>query len=685
MLAISAPLMLWAGPEAMTHDEARHLASRTGFGAAPVEVAALIGLSYDEGVAQILAKLQTEPGTPMPAWTESWSYPNDQIWALGNTAQELFFANRWLEIGQLKQWWLTEMVQTPSPLTEKLVLFWHDHFPTSFEDHQHPQWAADQNQLFRTHAAGNFADLASAILKDSSMLVYLTNTDNEREAPNENLAREYLELFTLGEGRGYTETDVTEAARALTGHTVNDFAAGEYVFDPKVHDTGEKTILGVTGRHTADDLPRIVMEDDAFGPFIVERLWRAFVSNAPDPAEVTRLTDIWRAADWEMKPLLRAMFLSDAFWATENRGTLVKSPVDLMVGAIRTLGIEVPYMDDLAWAVEDLGQNLFLPPNVGGWPEGTDWINDASASGRATMLTYMLDYDPAPREDAASMMMMQQTASAIPSDAGPQDLSVGQVFLLEANVIGEDRGKLTVNLFDVRFQDHHWRSVTFVTDFGETDYLEFVMQVTDCAPECFAAWPYPQEDAFGWIWFDSDAIAGDDINWMSAQDRALLASLMGHLPALITASKDQPIWRGASLGGSDRLTFNQAQTASKQVADFGVQTLGTPTGQLVIAAVAPASVGLGGIAIAGMSKEDLEAIYEEQEKAANTAATPAVSYDRAADWLDAVPAGGFDSLRAEAALLALPLPEQGRRMERDASDPEALIRHIILSPYFQLN
>ena len=687
LIAITAPFAVWAGPAAMTHEEARHLMSRTGFGASPAEVTALTGLSYKEGVAQILADLRTTPLHPMPAWVDAWAYPHDQIWALGTTANDLFFTNRWLEIEELQRWWLKEMIETPSPLTEKLTLFWSDHFATGYDEHEHPQWTAQQNRLLRAHAAGNFADLAAGILKDPSMLVYLTNTENIAEAPNENLAREFMELFTLGEGRGYTEADVVEAARALTGHTVNDFADGSYIFDPEEHDTGKKTILGISGRHTADDLPGIVMGHEAFGPFIVEKLWRTFVSHVPDPAEVARLTEIWRAADWQLQPLLQAMFLTDAFWDTANRGTLVKSPVELMVGSVRTLGVTLPELNGINWAVSDLGQTLFFPPNVGGWPEGTEWINDATASGRATMLTYFMTYDPDPPEEPSPMMtaMMQAAEPAEPTVPTADDLSVGQVFLLSAESWEQDQHLLELTLFDVGFGGNRWRSVSFFVDaFGE-DEFEIVMQVSDCKPECFADWPYQDDNVFDWIWMEADAIAEDDIDWMSSDDRALLGALMGHLPDMITAAKDQRAFTLIDPENQGMLPFDDAQRAANWIADFGAETLGPPAGSLVLATTPPETVGLRGMEFATGSEDEMDAYFEAQELALAQNATPSDAYPTADAWLNALPMTGFDSLRAEASLLALPLPAEGRRMERDASGPDALIRHIILSPYYQLN
>ncbi|MEO0931494.1 MAG: DUF1800 family protein, partial [Pseudomonadota bacterium] len=161
-----------AGPDAMTPEEARHLISRTGFGASPDDIAALTGKSYADGVDIILGTLQTEPVTPMPSWVDMWPYPQEFVWQLGQTKTELFYTNRWLEIEELSAWWMAEMISTPSPLTERLVLFWHDHFATSFEVSENAQWMAAQNRFFRTHAAGNFTDLAHGILQDPAMLDY---------------------------------------------------------------------------------------------------------------------------------------------------------------------------------------------------------------------------------------------------------------------------------------------------------------------------------------------------------------------------------------------------------------------------------------------------------------------------------------------------------------------------------
>lgn len=682
-IALSAPLAAIAGPSEMTFDEARHLVARTGFGAAPDEIAPYVGMSYQAAVDAILDGIQTTPTTPMPVWVDAWAYPQDQIWALGQTETDLYYTLRYAEFEELQGWWLREMVETPSPLTEKLVLFWHDHFATGAESHERPQWVARQNRMFRTHAAGNFADLATGILGDPGMLVYLTNTENDASAPNENLAREFMELFTLGEGRGYDESDVTEMARALTGQTVNTEAAGQVIFDPEAHDHGPKTILGQSGRFAADDLPGIVMQDPAFGPYIVEKLWRVFISDQPDREEVARLTDLWRAADWEITPLLRAMFLSDHFWAADNRGTLVKNPVDLMVGGIRTFGIPIERMGDLNWAVSDLGQELFLPPNVGGWPEGIGWINDATATARATMLTHMLGYDPGDADHVRDGMMMQASAATPAHLAGsPDDLAIGQVFVTGANVWGEGSGDLTLTLFDVQHGGQHWRSLTFHLEVHDLSAFEIALQISDCASFCFTGWPH-EADAYGWIWFEGEDLAQGAPRWLSAQDNALLASVIGHLPEMIRQTDTQRIW-SPQARRAGYLKIEDAIKGANWLNDQLGDTFGAAKGKLILAQVPPATVGLAGLDAGRMGEDAIDG-YLSDRSDTQDGATPRFTYADPAAWLAAIPANGFDSAKAEQTLLALPLPTEGQRAERFATDPAALIRTIVLSPYYQLN
>lgn len=686
VLAGVFPLPALATPEALSPSEARHLVARTGFGASPDEITAVTGLSRMEAVAQIMAGLTDDPVYPMPVWTQRWTYPMDQVWVLSQTEEEFFYNARWYEIAELQQWWLAEMIATPDPLSERMVLFWHDHFATSFDGIQQSQWIATQNAFFRAHATGNFADLAHGILRDPAMLEYLTNTTNVRDAPNENLGREFLELFTLGEGRGYTEGDIVEAARALTGATIAEYGAPVYAFEAEVHDAGDKTILGETGPFDAIDLAEIVLSHPEFGPYIVEKLWLTFVSDQPDPAEVDRLVALWRARDLEMEPLLEALFLTDAFWDPANRGRLIKSPVELVVGTVRSLGLPVENVADLLWAMEDLGQMPFFPPNVGGWAGGTFWINDATASARATVLTDMLYFDGdvgiAAGSDAMMMQPQVQTSVAV---AEPGDLRVGEIFVTYAEPYPE-QGSVgaSIVLYDVGFAGFEWRSLTLWVDAGEGgDWPYIGVHTADCRPECFATWALDDDDP-GWVGYSP-------YEGPPASEADLLTALLTHLPALVADTEDQSLWTAEWAREDGWATFAETRDAIDVLSAAGADTLGISSGDLIRASTPRGNFGLGAVSfeamggIEALGEDGVNQILEGYEAAVQRSALPPAVYASARDWMNALPAGATDSQRAELALLAIPLPLSGRRDEMVVSDPEALIRRIVLSPYFQLN
>ncbi len=361
---------------------ARHLLVRSGFAATPGEIAALRGLSREAAVAALLSKAGERAVTPPPAWAADWTPPRVK----GMSAAERLALRDSLreQAGELKAWWLREMLETPTPLAEVMTLFWHNHFTSSLKKVKAPALLYRQNVLLRRHALGNFAALLRAVARDPAMLVYLDNARSRRQAPNENFARELMELFTLGEGH-YTEADLKEAARAFTGWSL-DPDSGEFAFRPRWHDGGEKQILGRRGAFDGDDVIDLLLERPETAELIVAKLWRSFVSETPDPAEVTRLAAVFRNAGYEIKPLLAALFTSDAFWAPENRGRLVKSPVDFVVGTLRLFELPVREDRDLAWMVRRLGQDLFDPPDVKGWPGGSHWITGATLLDRQTLV-----------------------------------------------------------------------------------------------------------------------------------------------------------------------------------------------------------------------------------------------------------------------------------------------------------
>jgi uncharacterized protein (DUF1800 family) len=283
------------------------------------------------------------------------------------------------------------MLATPSPLTERLTLFWHNHFTSSLTKVRSPHLLFRQNALLRTEALGNFARMLHAMARDPAMVAYLDSNLNRREKPNENFARELLELFTLGEGH-YSESDIKAAARAFTGWML-DRDSGRYVFNSRAHDAGEKTFMGRTGGFGGDEILDILLANPRTAEFVTEKLWREFVSPQPDATEVERLAAVFRNARYEIRPLMQALLTSPAFWDPANRGELVKSPVELLVGTVRYFKATPADPVTLARYGKRLGQDLFDPPNVKGWPGYTAWITTDTALVREQFLQRLLRGD----------------------------------------------------------------------------------------------------------------------------------------------------------------------------------------------------------------------------------------------------------------------------------------------------
>ncbi|MCP5110778.1 MAG: DUF1800 domain-containing protein, partial [bacterium] len=232
-----------------------------------------------------------------------------------------------------------------------------------------------QNQLFRENAAGNFRGLLYGILHDAAMIRYLDNNKNVKGHPNENLAREIMELFAMGEDQGYTEADIREAGRALTGYNF-DHSTGQFRLNLNEHDAGEKTIFGKKGPWTGDDLVRLILEQPATSRFVAQRLFEFFAHQEPADETVEKLAAVLRAGDYELRPMLKNLFQSEAFYSEEAMGTKIKSPVQLVAGMMRDLGVKgISDYAQLDTAVGAMGQKLLEPPDVKGWRRGRSWIS----------------------------------------------------------------------------------------------------------------------------------------------------------------------------------------------------------------------------------------------------------------------------------------------------------------------
>jgi uncharacterized protein (DUF1800 family) len=287
-------------------------------------------------------------------------------------------------------WWLDRMVRTTTPLVERMALVWHDWFATSNASVGSSQLMLDQNELFRTSALGNFSDLLLNVTKDPAMLIFLNGLDNRRGAPNENYARELMELFTLGADRpgGYTEQDVREQARALTGFRADwSEDLGRYTnfrIDARRHDTGVKTVFGKTGNFDYTDTCKLVLQHPNHPSFFVAKLWSYFVPTAPDDATLQQLVAMYKT-NYEVRPIVEAILQHPALYTGP---AMVKPPVVFAAGLLRALGRGID-TEAWVWLCDEAGQRLFYPPNVAGWDD-TRWLDTATFRGRWDIANYAL-------------------------------------------------------------------------------------------------------------------------------------------------------------------------------------------------------------------------------------------------------------------------------------------------------
>jgi uncharacterized protein (DUF1800 family) len=384
-LVLLAPLA--AG---MSLEDARHLLNRTGFGASPAEISALLPKTNEQAVDQLLDQAVQHRGAQAapPPWAFEPGVDNRKPKDMSPEERMIFEKGLQEERMELKGWWYRQMIRTPSPLAEHMTLFWHNHFTSSFDKVRWPVFMYRQNVLLRQDALGNFRTLLQAVAKDPAMVLYLDTQSNHKTQPNENFARELMELFTLGIGH-YSEKDIQEAARAFSGWQI-DMKTGAFVVRPRLHDDGEKQFLGRRGNFQGEEILSILLEEPRTAEFITEKLWREFISPDPDPAEVKRLAAIFRKENYEIQPLLRALFLSPAFWDPKNRGVLTKSPVDLIVGTVRTFQVPGDDMQPFVVAGRSMGMDIFEPPNVKGWSGGQRWISTYTLLTRRQFLTRLL-------------------------------------------------------------------------------------------------------------------------------------------------------------------------------------------------------------------------------------------------------------------------------------------------------
>ena len=273
---------------------------------------------------------------------------------------------------QMSTAWMDRMATGPGQLREKMALFWHGHFACRT---RRPDDSLQLLNTIRQHALNKFPDLLLAVSREPAMLQFLNNQQNRKEHPNENFAREVMELFTLGRGN-YSETDVKEAARAFTGWSYD--GENNFVFRPRQHDDGPKTFLGHSGNLSGEEVLTIIMQQPAAATFIVTKMYRFFVNDVPNPAHIEELAVAFRKSHYDIADLAERLFSADWFYDSANVGGRIKSPVELIAGLRRTLNLQVANKLPLLGYQKALGQTLFMPPNVAGWPGGRNWIDSSS-------------------------------------------------------------------------------------------------------------------------------------------------------------------------------------------------------------------------------------------------------------------------------------------------------------------
>jgi uncharacterized protein (DUF1800 family) len=387
-------------PAEWNRERAAHLLERAGFGGTPAEVARLAAMSPVQAVRSLVYYQSVRNSLPpfddsgafdagldpfsasRPAATDLAKKTGEALGVkakpagnrrLQQVADRFLYWKRVtkLETERLGYWWANRMVATQRPLEEKMTLFWHGHFATGDEKVQDYRKMLKQNELLRAKATGNFRDLLIEVSKDPAMLASLDAGVNVKGAPNENFAREIMELFTMGVGN-YSEKDIQEAARAFTGW---NYKGLDFVISPDKHDDGVKTLLGKSGNFDGVQVIDIILAKPVTSEYIASKLYRYFVREDVTPEMRAKLGKLLRDKKYEIAPFLETLFSSRDFYSDASVGTRIKPPVELAVSTYRKMGLtEVPGIPDFNVLTEAMGQKLLNPPNVAGWASGTSWV-----------------------------------------------------------------------------------------------------------------------------------------------------------------------------------------------------------------------------------------------------------------------------------------------------------------------
>jgi len=435
LLVVTSALSSAQAP-ALEWDAARaeHLWNRAGFGANTAAIERTVALGREAVVDELLR---------VEGWIEEPFYARKKPSGdLRKYVQNLPVEERDKRIAEMREedraqmadfleWWVGRMLAGVEPLRERMVLFWHGHFTSSMAVVQGSYEMIQQNQLFRRRALGSFRELLFGVAHDPAMLIYLDNATSRKQHPNENFARELLELYTLGEGN-YSEEDVREVARAFTGWTQEN---GHFKFDPGGHDGGKKHVLGVTGKLDGGDVLEIILKQPACARHLAHALLLYFEGREPEPERLESYAAGLRESDYAIEPFLRRLFLDPEFYSDEARANRVASPLDFLVGSARRLGVAQD-ASILLKGAKLLGQELFFPPSVRGWEGGRAWATGSSLILRGELAGLLLgrisrqalfggprDEADVPDDGAVAPMAASASPARKPGGSGRLDLN----------------------------------------------------------------------------------------------------------------------------------------------------------------------------------------------------------------------------------------------------------------------
>jgi hypothetical protein len=414
-------------PQQWTYETAAHLLNRAGFGGTPAEIDAAYGKGLDATVHDLVDVSDDFANVPPPAW----AHPR----AIGKIRTQMrskrisprerrgrkreFHDMEGENILDLRRWWLERMLASPAPLLEKMTLFWHGHFATSVQKVRDGYWMWLQNDTLRRNALGNFATLTKKMSRDPAMMIYLDLQKSEEEHPNENWARELMELFTVGIG-DYTEQDIRESARAFTGYHVN-LSTQQFRFAPLQHDESSKTFMGRTGSLDGDDIIDGLLEKPACAQFIGRKIWRYFVEDDPSPETVNVVAIRLREHKYEVRPVLREIFSSSEFYSERVIRSQIKSPLQFLIQTAKLLEIPLPPVAIAQNAMREMGQILFAPPSVKGWDGGRAWISTSTLLFRYNFANYLINGDA-------------MLPKSVPGKERPRDFGFRPGLALEADI-----------------------------------------------------------------------------------------------------------------------------------------------------------------------------------------------------------------------------------------------------------